>query len=122
METDTITIRDWNYIDRRSVPTTDTLDQVELPQEIADIVYGCARGSYQSGLLQGYETWSGSSLQGKASSYGARYAESRDNLLSRIDDALPVGYSATTELVLGGSPKRWRRELIIRTPDGAHVW
>jgi len=33
-----------------------------------------AKGSYQRDLILGHETWSGSSLKGKASEYGSRYA------------------------------------------------
>ncbi len=47
----------------------------------------CARGRYQRALLTGYEALSGLTLRGKASSYGARYAESRANLLARLHRA-----------------------------------
>jgi len=46
-----------------------------------------AKGSYQTGLLSGWESWSGSSLKGKAGSFGASYAKSRDTLQSRISVA-----------------------------------
>lgn len=46
-----------------------------------------ARGCYQRGLLEGYESLSGSTLRGAARSYGARYAESRAALLSRMTAA-----------------------------------
>jgi hypothetical protein len=89
---------------------------------VAEVILAQARGQYQRDLLNGHETWSGSSLKGKASSYGARYAESRQNLLARINDALPDWYDADTKLVYGGTPKRWRRELVIEGPDGTHIW
>jgi len=76
-------------------------------------VFTAARGSYQRDLLHGRETWSGSSLQGAASSYGYHYAVSRRNLLDRIRG---LGYDAVTELRLIDS--RWRRVLIV---DGA-IW
>jgi len=46
-----------------------------------------AKGSYQTGLLNGWESWSGSSLKGKAGSFGASYAKSRDTLQARISEA-----------------------------------
>ena len=52
-----------------------------------DAALACARGSYQRALLQGRESLSGSTLRGKASRYGNKYALSRDNLLRRMTDA-----------------------------------
>lgn len=43
-----------------------------------------ARGVYQRNLLAGIENLSGSTLRGKAKSYGGRYKISRQNLLSRL--------------------------------------
>jgi len=43
-----------------------------------------AKGAYQRNLLLGIESLSGSTLKGKARQYGARYAESRRNLLARV--------------------------------------
>lgn len=43
-----------------------------------------ARGSYQSGILLGYNCMSGSDLKGAARSYGGKYARSRDGLLARL--------------------------------------
>ena len=43
-----------------------------------------ARGSYQSEVLRGGQRWSGGDLKGRASKYGARYAASRDALISRL--------------------------------------
>lgn len=52
-----------------------------------------ARGSYQYGLLAGYEAWSGATLTGKAKQYGGKYAQSRGALLARIEAAgLPVKF------------------------------
>lgn len=44
-----------------------------------------ARGTYQRNLILGYENLSGSTLKGFASSYGGHYAESRRNLLDRLE-------------------------------------
>lgn len=72
-----------------------------------------ARGRYQRALIDGSETWSGSSLTGKARSYGARYAESRRALLERLmdNDLAFLVKSAHGRLELHfGKPKHWYRE------------
>jgi len=46
-----------------------------------------ARGCYQTALLEGYEALSGSTLKGKAASYGSHYAQSRKALLGRMTAA-----------------------------------
>lgn len=43
------------------------------------------KGSYQEGLIRGDQNWSGSDLQGKAKDYASKYAQSRTNLLRRLD-------------------------------------
>lgn len=45
------------------------------------------RGHYQEAVIRGSEALSGATLQGKAASYGARYRESRENLLARMTAA-----------------------------------
>jgi hypothetical protein len=47
-------------------------------------VLACARGCYQRDLLEGRETWSGSSLRGKATKWRLHYKWSRDNLIARV--------------------------------------
>lgn len=52
-----------------------------------------AKGCYQRNLLEGWEAWSGSTLKGKASRYGARYAGSRTSLITRLRAAgIPVAF------------------------------
>lgn len=46
--------------------------------------FGCARGSYQRDLLNGFQAWSGSTLTGRAASYGGKYRTSREELLARL--------------------------------------
>jgi len=46
-----------------------------------------ARGTYQRDLLDGYQTWSGADLRGRAASYSVHYRNSRDNLLRRCKAA-----------------------------------
>lgn len=46
-----------------------------------------AKGSYQLSILNGHESMSGSTLKGKAASYGTRYRNSRYNLLDRCRKA-----------------------------------
>lgn len=59
-----------------------------------------ANGSYQSNLAPaGPETWSGSSLKGKASKYGGKYAESRDAMLRRLNGLLYKGYRFNTHII-----------------------
>lgn len=53
-------------------------------QEMYDRACALAKGCYQQNLLDGRENLSGSSLRGKAREYGARYRESRQNLLERM--------------------------------------
>ena len=43
----------------------------------------CTRGCYQESLAAGDARWSGADLQGRARSYGARYADSRASLVAR---------------------------------------
>ena len=80
----------------------------------------CAKGSYQIGLLSGIESWSGSTLRGKARHWGAAYWRSRLSLVNRIQAALPH-YEVRCQLVLvpsNGGGRRWTRCLTI---DGAPV-
>jgi hypothetical protein len=44
----------------------------------------CCRGSYQRELILGAQAWSGSTLVGKAASYGSHYKESREHLIRRL--------------------------------------
>ena len=84
-------------------------------EELTRVAKSCALGCYQHDLIEGRVPWSGAGLQGKASSWGARYAESRENLLDRLDRALVLGIQ--TALVLHGG--RWHRELVIEGTDGS---
>lgn len=45
------------------------------------------RGHYQAAVIRGDEALSGATLRGKAATYGARYRESRENLLARMSAA-----------------------------------
>lgn len=69
-----------------------------------------ARGDYQRALIYGSETWSGSSLKGKAREYGAHYARSRRNLIERLMDNdiafLVKGARGKLELYFG-EPAPW---------------
>ena len=61
--------------------------QVGAGKLLRDRVAACARGTYQSDLLDGKQAWSGATLRGKAREYGASYQESRGSLLRRLRDA-----------------------------------
>ena len=89
-------------------------------EEIKSLALSQCRGDYQAALIHGSESWSGSTLRGRASSYGAVYARSRTNLIRRIRAALPAGYDAGTDLLLTerDGARRWRRHLVVRAADG----
>ena len=46
-----------------------------------------AQGTYQRNLLLGHENLSGSTLKGRARSWGGRYQASRNGLLRRMTEA-----------------------------------
>lgn len=58
---------------------TEIRDSKELEKALT-----LAKGSYQRGLLLGYENLSGSSLKGRARHFSGRYYQSRKNLLNRM--------------------------------------
>lgn len=92
---------------------------VEIPTEIREAVEACARGSYQQALLAGRESWSGSSLRGKASSYGASYGASRAKLLAAIQGAMrPMGWDARTAICEPAEGGRAQRQLQLRPAGG----
>ncbi len=80
------------------------------------------RSIYRAGLLDRTETWSGSSLRGKARSYGASYNKSRQRLIMDIRAALPDGWAIYTALCFREGPRRWTRELVIESPEWRYVW
>lgn len=55
-------------------------------EKAKEIAKSQARGCYQRSLLEGNSRPSGGDLQGKARKYAARYAESRENLLNRLEE------------------------------------
>jgi hypothetical protein len=58
-----------------------------VPVEKREDLLACARRSYQRDLILGRQAHSGSTLKGAAARYIGRYRKSRDNLISRIEDA-----------------------------------
>lgn len=58
---------------------------VVLDEAAVEKALGLCRGSYQRALVEGRENLSGSTLRGRAASYGGRYAVSRRNLLARLE-------------------------------------
>jgi hypothetical protein len=90
-----------------------------MDEKLREDMMACARGSYQRGLLNGYECWSGANLMGKAKDYSFHYAISRRNLLKRLQVVADKhGVDIEDELVLRGKPLRWHRELTVKLPDG----
>ena len=64
------------------------------------------KGVYQSNLIRGRENLSGSTLKGKAATWGRKYAASRQGLLSRLTkNSIPhheeIGDHGKRLLVLG---------------------
>lgn len=103
--------------------TTNTIDRTSL----INAIYSAARGSYQMNLLHGFESWSGSTLTGKARKYGSHYAHSRRAMVARINEALPEGYQASVDLVGEHSGSRQpytrpRRHLVVRDSRGRIVF
>lgn len=91
-----------------------------IPETVTTAMLAAARGTYQRDLLAGRETWSGSSLRGKARRYGAKYAQSRWSLVERIKASLVgSGWTVRSKLVLVDS--RWRRCLVAVSPAGEQV-
>lgn len=80
-------------------------------RETYEAIRPLARGSYQAGLLNDRCRWSGADLKGKASRYGARYAESRAGLLARLRKA---GYVVTR-----ATGARGRVVMVVETPEEA---
>lgn len=67
---------------------------------LSSMIARVANGSYQGNLYPaGYENWSGSSLKGKASKYGASYAKSRDAVQRRLNGRLYKGYRFDTYII-----------------------
>jgi hypothetical protein len=117
MDTITITIKHWLGAE----PTT--YQTLALDSDLEDEIFSTARGSYQKALLEGYENWSGSSLRGAASHWGARYAASRGSVMGRLRRVCDArGLSVFTGLVLGEESRRWETKLLIADGDKIHVW
>ena len=86
-----------------------------VPMEAREVMLACTKGRYQVNLLRGVEAWSGSTIKGKARSYGDLYARSRHNLVLRMRAALrriDEDYDCSTALVGG------RRVLLVELPNG----
>ena len=78
-----------------------------------------ARGAYQRALIEGDETWSGSSLKGKAKKWSSKYARSRKELLARLM-AAKVAYLLATDhgfqLELGTPPSYYTQSRCAAGP------
>lgn len=92
-----------------------------IPANISNLVSSAARGDYQKELLTGEQSWSGSTLKGKAREYSGRYAESRRALVDRIGEKLAgTGWKAESEIV---KELRGARRLVLTDAAGVkHVW
>lgn len=82
----------------------------EALSELASFSHGC----YQSALADGRETWSGSSLAGKAMRYKGHYMTSRDNFLARASVESKVFHFDTIRILCGDQGvRRVRRVLSV---------
>lgn len=57
---------------------------------VLDSALKAAKGRYQQDVVLGVQALSGRDLRGKANRYGARYARSRRNLMSRLPDSYEI--------------------------------
>jgi len=55
-----------------------------VTEDALPVALSCCKGNYQRELVFGLQAWSGSTLSGKAASYGSHYTESRQGLLRRL--------------------------------------
>ena len=115
---------------------TTTNTKTMTASDYYDAALACCKGRYQEDVVRGYEDVSGASLRGKAKKWGARYADSRSSLFSRMDsagicyDIFPakngkheiiwghwaVDAAGKAERLLAGNA---RRELIARIAEAA---
>ena len=95
----------------------DCLIAAELPI-LRNRIYEQARGTWQEGVagylirngyVVGYEA-DGSRLKGKAKKYQSKYAKSLDNLMTRIEEHLPLGLELNSERV--GPKGAWGYRLV----------
>lgn len=76
------------------------------------VLLSCAKGSYQRDLIKGRETWSGSTLRGKALDWSCKYTKSRTSLLNRIiEESLVRGWVVGS---FGGTSQTGPKVFIIQ--------
>ena len=89
------------------------------------------RASYQRGLVECRQRWSGSDLRGYAQNWKGVYKRSAARVVARIRKLLPENYAAQLAYVLERVPSqqypptvhRWCVELVIVDGDGvAWAW
>lgn len=59
-------------------------DLSKLTPDDADLVRALALGDYQTSLIDGTASWTGSDLTGKARQWASRYHASRNALVARL--------------------------------------
>jgi hypothetical protein len=96
----------------------------ELPNGLVglliDLAYDACAGEYQRGLVVGERLWSGADLRGKAAEYGARYRDSRNSTIDRVNKAWAiVGWTLSTRIY----GRYGRRVAVATAPTGAeYLW
>ena len=90
-------------------------------EKIAETLINLTRGSYQVGLIEGWEAWSGARLRGRAKSWGGRYQASSTSLLRRAREVFPEAATDYRLLETKGT-RRWCRVLVVPTPQGEELF
>lgn len=71
-----------------SLATTSLMGWTEFASTATlEAAFSCCDGSYQSDLINGGESWSGSTLKGSAKKYGSSYRTSRTKLIAKLEAA-----------------------------------
>ena len=86
----------------------------KINSTLEEQILRCANGSYQFGLLMGWNRWSGSNLKGKALHWKYKYNQSAMNLLKRIKQ---LGYQHQINFELKtvlNQNKRWQVMLVAQ--------
>ena len=87
----------------------------QINPTLEDRLLKCANGSYQLGLLMGWNRWSGSNLKGKALHWKYKYNQSAMNLLNRIKQIgsdHQINFELKSQL---NENKRWQ-VMLVATP------
>lgn len=93
----------------------------DIPGRIQAVVLASSRGNYQDTLIAGERLWSGCDT---GPLYSVKYLESRINLVKRINDTLPLDWTAATvNCKLPGERGQNRTRLVLTDLFGdTYAW